>query len=418
MIKNCFVFGFNHQNTSESDRSRVALTEELTMQLMKLVDRNEVTSLIVLNTCNRTECYGFGNSAHLMHTYFEMMQLDESFKNRFMLLSGEDALTYMFSVAAGLQSQIIGDLEILGQFKNACKLSKKSGLMDGFFERLMNTCIQAAKEVRSETKITNGTVSLSYAAIKLLNKIGFTNQSTGSVLMVGTGAFGKNIARDLSVFLPKLDLFVTNRTLSKAEAVAKTYNGCVVPYESYQSELNSFTIIISAITNETGDYLIKPSHFSGENSRIFIDLSVPKVIDPDVQQLPNSYFHSIDDAAQIINESLHQRKEHLPLAEKIIQKYLVEFVNWSKLYEKRGSISLWRTTLQNSVSMCPILNKLEETEKHRIVKKGLAEFSLFLKENPNLPNDPEFVVGHFRKHHPALLANYYSQPQKAIAYGE
>jgi glutamyl-tRNA reductase len=417
MLEKCFVFGFNHQNTKESDRSSVALSEELTLELMGVVNRDEVSSLIVLSTCNRTECYGFGNVDYLMTTYFELMQLDDSFKERFMLISGMDALNYIFSVAAGLQSQIIGDLEILGQFKNACKLSKKNGLIDGYFERLVNTCIQAAKEVRSETKITNGTVSLSYAAIKLLNKIGYNNQSKGKVLMVGTGAFGKNIARDLSVFLPKLDLFVTNRTLSKAESVADTYNGQVVPFESYQSELNSFDIIISAITNESGDYLIRPNHFYGVTNRIFIDLSVPKVIDPKVSLLENSSFHSIDDAAQIINESLHQRKEHLPLAEKIIQKYLVEFINWSKLYEKRGSISLWRTTLQNSVCMCPVLNKLEETEKQRIVKKGLAEFSIFLKENPTLPNDPQFVVNHFRKNHPTLLANYYTQPLKALTYG-
>jgi glutamyl-tRNA reductase len=200
MLDNCFVFGFNHQNTSESDRSRVALTEELTLQLMTLVDKSEISSLIVLNTCNRTECYGYGNSEHLKAVYFKLMRLEEEFRERFMLLNGLDALKYIFSVAAGLQSQIIGDLEILGQFKNACKVAKKHGLIDGYFERLVNTCLQAAKEVRSETKITNGTVSLSYAAIKLLNKLGFNNQSTGRVLMLGTGAFGKNIARDLSVF--------------------------------------------------------------------------------------------------------------------------------------------------------------------------------------------------------------------------
>jgi glutamyl-tRNA reductase len=416
MLENCFVFGFNHQNTSESDRSRVALTEELTSQLMSLMDKQEVSSLIVLNTCNRTECYGWGNSDHLKVMYFKLMQLDESLKERFMLISGMDALNYIFSVAAGLQSQIIGDLEILGQFKQACKLSKKNGLIDGYFERVVNTCIQAAKEVRSETKITNGTVSLSYAAIKLLNKLGYNNQSSGKVLMVGTGAFGKNIARDLSVFLPKLDLFVTNRTATKAEAVANTYHGKVVPFESYLNELNSFQIIISAITNDSGNYLINASHFIGDHTRIFIDLSVPKVIDPVVGQLPNSSFHSIDDAAQIINESLHQRKEHLPLAQKIIQKYLLEFINWSKLYEKRGSISLWRTTLLNSVTQCPVLNKLEESEKQRIVRKGLAEFSLFLKEHPTLPNDPTFVVNHFRKHHPTLLSNYYNQPKKSVVY--
>jgi glutamyl-tRNA reductase len=210
---------------------------------------------------------------------------------------------------------------------------------------------------------------------------------------------------------------VTNRTQEKAQLVADTYNGKVIPFASYQSELNSFEIIISALTNDSGDYLINTTHFTENQNRIFIDLSVPKVIDPAVGRLTNSSFHSIDDAAQIINESLHQRKEHLPLAQKIIDKYLSEFINWSGLFERRESISLWRNTLLNSVNFCPVLTKLPDTEKQRIVKRGLAEFSIFLKQNPSLPNDPEFIVAHFRKNHPTLLANYYNQPSKAMVYG-
>lgn len=412
MIDNCFVFGFNHTNTSEENRSKVALTESLTKELFAAVSKSEITSLVVLNTCNRTECYGVGNSQHLIDVFFNLMHLDADFRNHYMLHTGNTAVQYMFSVASGLYSQIIGDLEILGQFKNACKYSKAIQFVDGYFERLVNTCLQAAKEVRSETKITNGTVSLSYAAIKLLHKLGFNNQSAERVLMIGTGSFGKNIVRDVSVFLPKAKVTVTNRTLEKAQFVAQTYNATTLLFDSFQDSIQDFDVVIAAITNESGDYLINPNLFSDNKKRIFIDLSLPKVINPEVGTNSNGQFYSIDDAASIINETLHQRREHLPLAEKIISKYSTEFVNWSKLYEKRATISAWKKVLENSVNYCPVLSTLEETEKQQLVKKGLSEFSVFLKNNPELPNDVEFVVNHFRQNHSQLLSVY---REKAIA---
>ncbi len=418
MLDTCFVFGFNHTNTSEENRSKVAMTDSLTSAFFERISKTEVSSLVVLNTCNRTECYGVGNWQHLVDEFFDLLQLEDSFRSQYILHTGVDALHYMFSVAAGLHSQIIGDLEILGQFKSACKYSKSLQFIEGYFERLVNTCLQAAKEVRSETKITNGTVSLSYAAIKLLNKLNFTNQSTEHILMIGTGSFGKNIARDISVFLPNAKLSVTNRTFEKAQAVAELYNASTLPYDFYQKVMNEFDVIIAAITNESGDYLVQPTSFVGDKRRIFIDLSLPKVINPEVANLSNNEFFSIDDAACIINESLNQRREHLPLAERIIAKYSTEFVNWSKLYEKRSSISAWKNVLENSVNYCPVLSTLEENEKQQLVRKGLSEFSLFLKKHPELPNDVDFVVAHFRKNHSQLLSVYREKAMAQLSYGE
>lgn len=406
MIENCFVFGYNHANTSEEDRSKVALSESVSETLFAAISKKEVTSLAVLNTCNRTEFYGMGNGNHLMKVYFECTKLDANFKNRFVMLTGNDALQHIFSVAAGLQSQIVGDLEILGQFKNACRQSKANGFMDGYFERLINVCMQAAKEVRSETKITNGTVSLSYAAIKLLQHHSLNNKSTECILIIGAGSFGKNICRDISTFLPAAELVLTNRTEEKAQRVAEHYNCKVLPFTEIKTSCDDFDVVIAAITNEKGDFVVDEKCFMTIKKRIFIDLSLPKVIHPNVAKLPSATLYTIDDAAAIINNSLQQRKEQLPLAQAILKKYIAEFSNWNVLYQKRDSISEWRTELEKSVLYCPVLSTMGADEKQLLIKKGLAEFGQFLKKNPTLPNDTTFVVTHFKKNHATIISTF------------
>lgn len=399
-----FVIGFNFMNTPEADRSFVALNEAAQGKIYERAAAAGVQSLVILSTCNRTELYGRGDHVEtLRNLYFEIANIPSNLQENLFVATGENALKHIFLVASGLNSQIIGDLEILGQFKAACKTAKKRNMLDGYFERLTNTCIESAKEIRNETRITSGTISLSYAAAKILHDC--HDKPSSKVLVIGAGEFGSSIARDVRHFLPAAELFITNRTLKKAEKVADTFNGSVIPFEEYTHRLSEFDIIITAVGNAQA-YLVTPSSLNLEKGRILIDMSVPKAIDKEVAQMEGTRLVSIDDASRVINESMETRKSDLPLANAIVEKYLEKFLDWSAIFEKREVIATWKNMLAKMVDKCPVLRQFEPESQRKIMKQSMTEFSVYLKNNPSLSNDPNYIIQHFLRKHSSILSLY------------
>lgn len=406
LVDTCFVIGFNFTHTSEADRSMVALNEEVQSKIYQRSEEAGLHSLVILSTCNRTELYGQGDGSaikNLIHLYFEIAAVPEKFHANLHVQTGEKAIQHIFLVASGLASQIIGDLEILGQFKAAFKSAKTHGMLGGFFERMLNTCIQSAKEIRHETRITSGTVSLSYATAKILHN--FNSAPDSKILVVGAGKFGTSIVRDVRHFMPEARLFITNRTLEKAEKVAAIFHGEAIPFDAYAARLNEFDVIITAIGN-TEKYLITPTDLIPEKSRILIDMSVPKAIDKAVAQMEGIRLVNIDDASVVINQSLETRKSDLPTAFAIIEKYMEQFIAWSITFEKRDIIASWKNILVNMINKCPILGQYEPKEQRMMVKKSMAEFGIFLKNNPAIGKDAEDIISYFLKNHASIFEYY------------
>ena len=171
-----FAIGVNFKNSDISIRSDFSLSEEQQLQCLQMATKAGFNDFILLHTCNRTEMYGIGEPQIAKEILCETVnQPIDFFDEQQFVKTGQEAFEHIFSVAAGLDSQILGDYEVLGQFKTACKNAKRNNLMSPYFERLTNTCVQASKEVKTNTDLSKGTVSVSFAAVEeLMNKFGKT----------------------------------------------------------------------------------------------------------------------------------------------------------------------------------------------------------------------------------------------------
>lgn len=375
-IDKIFAVGFNHNSFKLNERSKLRIDQHFYQDFSAKCEEQKIESLVFLNTCNRTEFYGLGDHRkveNIIDSFFPKENIGE----KMMKKSGNAAVQHLFKVASGLDSQLIGDLEILGQFKKAFQDSKKENRLSGYLERLSNTCIQSAKEIRNNTQLTSGTTSLSYASIQLLMENNIAPEA--KILVIGTGKFGKSIAKNIHSYLPQNPLTLTNRDLSKSEALA-TEIGCdILPFEQLFEKLDEFDVLISAI--DSPGFKVEKKHFTNGSNKILIDLSVPGFFDDKLKTEEGLQLFTVEEAAQIVNNSMSERKSSIPLAENILFKYIHEFLEWSELYEKSGSIKAWKETVQIIFEKCPHFEKMTDGEKNLEIKKSVRRFVHFIKQN-------------------------------------
>lgn len=231
----------------------------------------------------------------------------------------------MFKVGSGLDSQILGDFEIISQIKVSARLSKAHGLLNPFLERLVNAVIQASKRIKTETEISSGATSVSFASVQyIMNTI--QEISEKNILLFGTGKIGRNTCENLVKHTKNEHITLINRTKDKAEAIAGKFNLIVKDYANLQEEINQSDILIVATgaQNPTVD-----KHCIQTISPLLIlDLSIPKNVDVDVTDLENVTLVHMDDLAKITDDTLERRKQHIPLAEQIIDEVKSEFNAW------------------------------------------------------------------------------------------
>ncbi len=388
MISNCFVIGFNHHHADVSERSYYAISEEQKQKIFQEAKEIDFPSLVIINTCNRTEIFGYGDMETAIKLYAKHTLNDFILKDKMMKLTGRDAIDHMFKVGSGLDSQIIGDLEILGQFKNAFHTAKKHHLLNGYFERLANHCVQASKEIRSNTELSGGTISLSYAIVKFLKDRDFIRNK--KVLIIGAGEFGKGIAQNIKSYFPLDKLYLSNRTDSKAMLLAEKLSCNWFHFNEISARINDFDIVITAVSNAK-NYLVEHNMIVNGNRKLFFDMSVPRAIDPSLNSGGNELI-TVDDASSLINHNIENRKSQLPLALDILNKHLAEFIQWSEIYEKSDSIKTWKNLIVQLSLECPHINNMETPEKMRIIGKQMSHFANFVKSKNNLPKEPEKII--------------------------
>jgi len=331
-------------------------------------------SLIYLSTCNRVEIIGRGD----VHVILQIMAKEFPFLsenlNRLYCKTGEKAVTHLFVMPSGLDSNVLGDLEILGQFKMACKVAKKNNRLCKLMERLINISLQSSKEIRQKTAITSGTSSLSYAAIQILkNREIKDNQS---ILLIGLGKFGKSIAKNIRQYFPNNSLSVVNRTLAKSKEIAKELHTSYLEYEKLDDEMNNFDILISAI----GQVEVKNNTlFSTKSPKIIIDLSVPSFFNPQITNNHNIDFINIAEASSIVNQSILKRKESLPKAYNIIDKYINDFYEWVEINE--DYLKLWKNNVLEVMSECDAFKSLESETNKQIFNKSIGDYVVYVKNN-------------------------------------
>lgn len=381
-----YVTGVNYRRAEVGIRGRYALDAEQRARFYDLARKRGLGPLILLSTCNRTEIYGLGDVRSAGHLLCELTgQPQEEWLQHSFVLREREAVNHAFEVAAGLDSQILGDVEILGQFREAFKEAKHYGALDGWMERLGNACIQAARELRSQTSLSGGTVSASYAAVQLLKERRLREGTR--VLLLGLGSFGTSVARNLRTHLPGLQLRLVNRTAQRAEQLAAELAAEWMSMEELDRALADSDILVATV-GATGGYLLPYARWGSTPLSLVLDLSVPQAVEaPHFHEEKRERYLNIDAVSSLIDRSLAFRASSLPAARKMLAEKLGEFYRWSALYERRGEIRGLKATLLEESRRCPFWAGLAEGQHERLIQEAVAEYARFLKGRTALAGD-------------------------------
>ena len=322
-----YAIGLSYKKADADIRGHFSLDEDSKKALLKQAKEEDIESLIITSTCNRTEIYGFAQHP------FQLIKLlcdntkgtVEEFQEVAYIYKNKDAISHMFRVGSGLDSQILGDFEIISQLKISARISRKAGLLNPFIERLVNAVIQASKRIKTETEISSGATSVSFASVQyILNTV--ENVSNKNILLFGTGKIGRNTCENLVKHTKNEHITLINRTKGVAEKVAGKFNLVVKDYANLQEEISDSDVLIVA-TGAQRPTIDK--HIIQTNKPILIlDLSIPKNVDPNVEDLDNVSLIHLDHLSQITDKTLEKRKAHIPFAESIIEEVKTEFNDW------------------------------------------------------------------------------------------
>lgn len=384
-----YAIGLSYKKADAEIRGHFSLDDTSRLALLEQAKRNGIESLIVTSTCNRTEIYGFAEHP------FQLIQLlcentkgtVEEFQKVAYVFKNSDAVSHMFRVGSGLDSQILGDFEIISQLKVSARLSKSQHLFNPFLERLINAVIQASKRIKTETEISSGATSVSFASVQyIMNNIKAVSEK--NILLFGTGKIGRNTCENLVKHTKNEHITIINRTKNKAEVVAGKFNVLVKDYANLQEEINASDILIVATgaQNPTVDKLC----IQTTQPLLILDLSIPKNVNENVTELDNVTLVHLDDLSQITDDTLERRKAHIPVAEAIIEEVKSDFNTWLSTRKFAPTIKALKHKLADFASaeldtQRKKMNDFNETQaeviSNNIIQKITNHFAHHLKDN-------------------------------------
>jgi len=322
-----YVIGLSYKKADAEIRGHFSLDTQSKNNLLEQAKESGIESLIITSTCNRTEIYGFAQHP------FQLIKLlcdntkgtIEQFQKVAYIYKNKEAISHIFRVGSGLDSQILGDFEIISQLKTSAKVSKKQGLLNTFTERLINAVIQASKRIKTETEISSGATSVSFASVQyIFNTV--EDISNKNILLFGTGKIGRNTCENLVKHTKNERITLINRTKNTAEQIAGKFNLVVKDYTNLQEEINQSDILIVATGAQRPT--IDKHLIQTKKPLLILDLSIPKNVDANVEELANIKLIHLDDLSKITDKTHKKRKAHIPVAENIIEEVKKEFNDW------------------------------------------------------------------------------------------
>ncbi|MBI2428939.1 MAG: glutamyl-tRNA reductase [Ignavibacteriales bacterium] len=340
-----FVVGINHRTASLDIREKAWLSTEEKRRALHHFKEKFFSECFVISTCNRTELYGvidktLSQPTDIASYYREIQDVFVGFKNsdsflkheHLYSLSAVSAVKHLFRVAAGIDSMVVGDVQILGQIKDDFQLAIEEQTVGTLMHKFLQAALHVGKRVRTETSLMEGAVSVSYAAVEMASKI-FDDLSTRKALLVGAGETGELTAKHLTG-RGIGELFITNRTREKAEELASTLEGNVVDFESFHSIIPTVDIIISSVNSK--EYILTASQIRSalkqrHHSPLFIfDIGVPRNIDPTANDIDNVFLNDMDSLSNVIAQNIHKRHAELPKVNEIVLEEMRNFHQWYK----------------------------------------------------------------------------------------
>ena len=308
------LFGINHKTSKVSERERFIINDTNQILLsshLKKIFKDDIESFFGISTCNRTELYFVGKkdiSKNVLNETLKALQVNNISDDSFYFLSGHDALVHMSKVASGIDSQVLGEQEIFGQFKTAYKKAKDIGIVGRELIYLSEKVIEISKKARTQTKIGLNSLSVSGLALKLVNNI-FENPQDQNVLVVGAGSLAQNVIKRL--YEKGIDKIKSiNRSIKKIK-LNDSYEIFSGSLESLHNELEHTDIVIASSTTELpiiGKGAVENALRTRKNKpMLLIDLGVPRNIEEEIKNIEQAYLFSIDDIEKITQENIGQR---------------------------------------------------------------------------------------------------------------
>lgn len=326
--KSFYCIGLNYQKADTGIRGKFSLSKNKQTALLLDAKANGIKALSVLSTCNRTELYGITENPFvlikLLCSYSEGSL--EEFDQMGYVFKEKEAINHIFRVGIGLDSQILGDFEIISQLRNSFKKAKEEAMLNAYMERLINAVIQAGKRVKNETQLSSGTTSASYAAVKYIREH-IPEISDKRILLFGIGKIGRNTIENLVKHTHNRHLSLINRTKAKAEEVSKKYEFQVKDYENLSQEIFHTDILIVA-TGAPHPTITKNILRKRNKPLWIIDLSVPQNVAEDVIEVKEVHYIHLDELSKITEETNQLRKKEIPKAEFILSEIQSEFEEW------------------------------------------------------------------------------------------
>jgi glutamyl-tRNA reductase len=395
-----YSVGVSYKKADAEMRGKFSLDAAAKTNLLEQAKLEGIESLIVTSTCNRTEVYGFAEHP------FQLIKLIcensngtvEAFQEVGFIYKNQEAINHIFQVGTGLDSQILGDFEIISQIKLSFAESRKFGLINTYLDRLINAVIQASKKIKTDTEISSGATSVSFASVQYIIK-NVENIGNKNILLFGTGKIGRNTCENLVKHTKNEHITLINRTKDKAEKLAGKLNLIVKDYAELHLELQKADVVVVATgaQNPTIDKAI----LNLKKPILILDLSIPKNVHENVKDLEGVTLIHMDHLSQMTDDTLERRKQHIPAAEAIIEDIKMEFNIWMNGRKHAPTIHALKAKL-NDIAANELnfqrkkLSNFDEEQAElissRIIQKITNHFASHLKdENTSVDESIDFI---------------------------
>jgi glutamyl-tRNA reductase len=323
------LVGLNHRTAPVGVRERLDVPDaKLPECISSLMEMASVDGACLISTCNRVEAVVSSPREDVIEQIVDWMAARamttrESIENNLYVLRHGDVVKHLFRVAAGLDSMIVGEPQIVGQVKSAFAAAKLDPLLNQLFEQTM----RVAKRVRTETGIGEHAVSVPYAAVELAKKI-FGDLTGLRVLLLGAGEMSELTAEHLAAQNVR-QIFVANKTFERAEELARRFNGAAVTFERFEEQLAACDIVVASTGAPhhliTADQVERALASRKVRSLFLIDLSVPRNIDPNVSRIDGAYLYNVDDLQLVADSNRELRHKKAVEAEEIVAREVDAF---------------------------------------------------------------------------------------------
>ncbi len=367
-IQKFCIAGINYKKADAELRSLFAINDERYISILNNAPSFGIREVFVLSTCNRTEIYGLTESAADL---INLLCLEtagdvQTFNKSAYIKKGHDAIEHIFNVAAGLDSQILGDYEIVGQLKSATKFAKQHGFLGAHLDRLVNSVLQSSKLIKNTTELSGGTVSVSFAATQYIKKQ-VKNISTKKILVLGTGKIGSSACKNLVDYLGTKNITLINRSPDKAIELATALGLKTADISNIEEEVEAADIII--VATNANQPVVLASHIKTNHPKLIIDLSIPFNVEESIHHLPNIQLINVDVLSKLKDDTLKKREAEVPKAKAIIAESMEDFIEW---YYMRKNVPMLKD----------LKSKLKELHSYTIIPHAanpLCETTLDIK---------------------------------------